>query len=160
MKQVNVLMLMLLPFLFSCTKKDGNVSPNPSGSQQVSKLSDEEKNLIGSWVYIQATDTTYSSLEGKYTYTNLTQECMKDDVYTFNTNKTYTKDAGLDTSCGKSHGEYEWSIDQHGFDFGGGPAIITKNKYIKIDDNNFAAQSQTPHAFGWGRRTYFFKRKS
>lgn len=155
MKQI-ALLIFTVTTLISCSKEANN--SNGSKLKEI-ELSNQEKELIGTWVMVGSNDTGYTNSTKEFTYRDWMMDCQRDDEYTFKANKMYSRYGGLDSSCGGSHGDYEWAIDEHGFDFVDGPAIVTKNSYIKIDANHFAAQSFIGAFDGWHKRTHIYRRK-
>lgn len=151
----------------SCSKDDtepgnnNNNGNNNNGNNGVT-LKEEEKFLVGDWMFEKAVDT----LRPKNNPNSLDISegpipCKMDDVYHLRADKKYTKTFGPD-SCGQNplNREEDWGLEAGGIIFADGPNPQGfANKFIKIDNDHFAISWATDLWNGHKTNVYYFKRK-
>lgn len=152
----------LCTFLISCSKNKTEPANNNGGNNNTVTLTDEEKFLVGTWVFEKAVDTFRP--KNDYNNPQVTEgiiPCRMDDVYYLKADKTYTKDEGADT-CNE-HYTYEpkeWGLQYGNMIFKDGPNTMWPNGYTKVDDNRFSLRwSDGGNWDGTTIITFYFKRK-
>lgn len=160
MKQITLIVLTAL-LLFSCSKNNSTVPDTPDNQQPSANLNDDEKFLVGSWVFERHTDTQTLKDGSKQYFNEAAKPCASDDVYIFRGDKTYIKQQGTDTCWGESlFGEYEWAVFSGGaFTFKHGPSAYGTNTLIRIDQNHFAVKGSYSYYNYSGVLTHYYKRK-
>ena len=148
--------------LFTACSKDDTTPNNNNGNNNLSGLTDDEKFLVGSWVFEKGIDTLRRKNDPqnlKITEGIIT--CKMDDVYHLRADKKYTKDEGKDTCTkGAFYGEKDWSVAYGGITFADGPNPASfANTFTKINNDRFSILWSSQMNDGHLTRVYYFKRK-
>lgn len=160
MKQFITIVAAML--LFAACSKDKTAPDNNNGNPNQPGLKDEEKFLVGDWVFEKAVDT----LRPKNDPQNLkitagTIPCRMDDVYHLRADKKYTKDEGSnECTPGAFNGEKDWGLAYGGITFADGPNPLGfVNTFTKMDNDHFSISWGSQMTDGHLTRVYYFKRK-
>ncbi len=136
----------------ACKKSDDNGGSN-------SNLSATAQKIVGTWG-LESNKLAYTNANGSAgtVYNNL-KDCEKDDIYTFNADKTYSVTDGSQ-SCNAAGGYgsgYIWRVpDDSSLDFAHGPAWQGISKIEQLDNTTLKLGAPIPPN---GRATFIFKRK-
>lgn len=153
----------LVSLLFSsCSKKETSQTPTNNGVQQQSLLSDDEKFLVGSWVFDSAMDSFRSKADpDKVIVTQGSVPCRMDDVYHLGADKKYTKEEGQDTCVRKqSYAPQDWGLQYGAMIFSDGPnPPMFSNKFRKIDNDHFAIAWGNQEWEGYRIIVFYYRRK-
>lgn len=102
MKKQILFLAVATSLVCSCKKSDNK--ENPSGNQ----LSALETKVVGKWQLVSSIDSSTSPAK----VTDVTQECEKDDVYTFSSDKSYTiNDGANECTAPKVGGSWKVGTD-------------------------------------------------
>lgn len=154
--------ILFLQFFAACSKDDTTPNGNNNGNNNQPGLKEEEKFLVGDWVFEKAVDTLRPKNDPQNPkITAGTIPCKMDDVYHLRADKKYTKDEGQDNcNPGAANGEKEWGLAYGGITFADGPNPLGfANTFTKIDNDHFNIIWSSQMTDGHLTRVYYFKRK-
>ncbi|MBS1585525.1 MAG: hypothetical protein JSS82_08245 [Bacteroidetes bacterium] len=144
----------------SCSKKDKNTNPGNTTPDPLANLTTYEKEVVGTWRFERKTDTTLDMQNNYVSSSGYTNPCSQDDIFTFRSDKKYTKNEGADTcTANELYDEKSWSIDSDGtFHYAHSPSPWAFNnaKYYRIDATHFMVQANTIMINTIDRLTYYY----
>lgn len=144
-----LLALFASTLLFSCKKADSTDNNKPADN-----LNSLEKKLVGRWQFIKSVDSTTNADGTTKSVVETTEDCERDDIYTFRSDKKYTIDFG-NKSCSPYEEVFEtvWSIrTDSNFNFDRISIVGSSNPVVvNLDDAYFVIRIGTNPAPYSGR---------
>ncbi len=161
MRQLIIVVAAMILFA-ACSKDNATPNGNSNGNNNPSNLNDDERVLVGDWVFEKGVDTLRPKNDTQNPKISQgTIPCKMDDVYHLLNDKKYTKDEGKDTCTkGALYGEKNWSVAYGGITFEDGPNPAGfANTFTRIDNDHFSILWSSQMTDGHLTRVYYFKRK-
>ncbi|MFN4247903.1 MAG: hypothetical protein ACK4EY_09265 [Flavipsychrobacter sp.] len=162
MKHILTAVIFFSVLFTACSKDKTTPSNNNNGNNNQPTLTDEEKFLVGDWVFEKGIDTLRPKNDPQnLKITEGIIPCKMDDVYHLRADKKYTKDEGQENcNPGATNGEKEWSLAYGGITFADGPNPAGfANTFTKINNDRFSILWSSQMTDGHLTRVYYFKRK-